>query len=71
MTEIPTDLSAERVIRALARAGFTIIRQGKHVSMVQGDRIIIIPRHHRLKRETLRAIIKDAGLTVEDFKELL
>lgn len=71
MSNIPTDLSAERVVRALKKAGFEIIRQGKHISMVKRDVIVIIPRHKRIKRETLREIIKDSELTIEEFKDLL
>ena len=71
MISIPTDLSGERVVRALKKVGFEIAREGKHISVVKGDRIVIIPRHKRIKRETLRDIIKDSGLTVEEFKVLL
>ncbi len=67
----PTDLSSERVVRALRKAGFIVARQGKHISMVKGDRIVVIPRHRRVKRETLRDIIKDAGLSTGEFKALL
>lgn len=68
---IPTDLSYDRVVRALKKNGFVVLREGKHTSMHKDDKIVIIPRHSRIKRETLRDIIKDAGLAVEEFKELL
>jgi len=37
-----TDLSCERVIRALKKAGFEIIKQGKHTSMAKGNCIVSI-----------------------------
>ena len=65
-----TDLSSERVVKALSKAGFKIIRQGKHIGMSDGVRYLTIPRHKRLNPYTLKAIIKDAGLTEEKFGEL-
>ena len=48
-----------------------IVSQGKHVGMSDGLHHITIPRHKRLNPYTLKGIIKDAGLTDEEFKELL
>lgn len=56
-----TDLSSERVVNALSKAGFKIIKQGKHIGMSDGFHRIIIPRHKRINPYTLKAIIKDAG----------
>lgn len=66
-----TDLSSERVVRAFSKAGFKIIKQGKHIGMSDGVHRITIPRHPRVNPYTLKAIIKDAGFTDEQFKELL
>ncbi len=66
-----TDVSSERVIRALNKVGFVIIKQGKHTSMAKGAHIVTIPRHKRLNPYTLKTIIKKAELTDEQFKELL
>ena len=66
-----TDLSAQRVVNALYKAGFRIIRQGKHIGMSDGSKHLTIPRHKRINPYTLKAIIKDAGLTDERFKELI
>ena len=65
------DLSSERVVNALAKAGFRIIRQGKHIGMSDGARHLTIPRHKRINPYTLKGIIKDAGLTDEQFKKLI
>jgi predicted RNA binding protein YcfA (HicA-like mRNA interferase family) len=66
-----TDLSSERVVNVLSKAGFRIIRQGKHIGMSDGTRHLTIPRHKRINPYTLRGIIKDAGLTDEQFKKLI
>ena len=66
-----TDLSSERVVGALSKAGFRIIKQGKHIGMSDGTRHLTIPRHKRINPYTLKGIIKDAGLTDEKFKELI
>lgn len=68
-----TDISTERAIKVFAKSGFWISKSGgkKHVGMTNGTRKITIPRHPRLNPYTLKGIIRDAGLTDEEFKELL
>ena len=58
-------------VRALENAGFRIIRQGRHVVMSDGVRILTIPRHNPVNAYTMGGIVRDAGLTVEEFKKLL
>ncbi len=58
-------------VRALEKAGFWIARQGKHIVMTDGVRIITIPRHNPVNAFTMGGIVRDAGLTVEEFKKLL
>ena len=58
-------------IRALQKAGFRIVRQGKHVVMSDGRRILTIPRHDPVNAITMAGIARDAGLTLEQFRELL
>jgi predicted RNA binding protein YcfA (HicA-like mRNA interferase family) len=66
-----TDLSSEWVVRAFTKIGFRIVTKGKHIGMSNGTHRITIPEHKRLNPFTLRSIIKDAGLTDEQFKDLL
>ena len=66
-----TDLSSDRIIRALHKAGFKIVNQGKHIGMSNGFHRITVPRHKRVNPHTLKGIIKDAGLTDEQFKKLI
>jgi predicted RNA binding protein YcfA (HicA-like mRNA interferase family) len=58
-------------VRALQKAGFRIARQGKHVVMTDGVRILTIPRHNPVYAFTMGGIVRDAGLTIEAFKALL
>ena len=60
-----------RAVKAFEKAGFQVIREGKHISMANEDRIIIIPRNNPINAFTMAGIIKDAGLTIEEFKKLL
>ena len=59
------------VVRALQKAGFVIARQGKHIVMSNGMRILTIPRHNPVNAFTLGGIARDAGLTAEQFCDLL
>jgi predicted RNA binding protein YcfA (HicA-like mRNA interferase family) len=58
-------------VRALGKAGFRIVRQGKHIVMSNGQRIVTIPRHNPVNAFTMGGIARDAGLSVEQFRALL
>jgi predicted RNA binding protein YcfA (HicA-like mRNA interferase family) len=58
-------------IKALEKAGFRAARQGKHVVMTDGTRIVTIPRHNPVNAITMASIIRDAGLDFDTFKRLL
>ena len=58
-------------VRALERAGFRVVRQGKHIVMSDGQRILTIPRDNPVNATTMGGIVRDAGLSVEQFRELL
>lgn len=60
-----------QAVRALERAGFRIVRQGKHIVMTNGERILTIPRHNPVNAFTMGGIIRDAGLSIEQFRDLL
>lgn len=66
-----TDLSSERVVNAFSKVRFKIIKQGKHIGISDGTHHLTIPRHKRINPYTLRGIIKDAGLTDEEFNRLI
>jgi predicted RNA binding protein YcfA (HicA-like mRNA interferase family) len=58
-------------VRALEKAGFRVVRQGKHIVMSNGQRILTIPRHNPVNAFTMGGIARDAGLSVDQFRELL
>lgn len=58
-------------VRALKKIGFAIIRQGKHIVMSDGARIVTIPRHNPVNAITMGGIARDAGLTPDEFRALL
>jgi predicted RNA binding protein YcfA (HicA-like mRNA interferase family) len=75
MTEIPS-LSYRKVVNALQRAGFVVVRQrGSHIRLqkrTKGKIIkLTVPAHTPIKKTTPARIIKDANLSVEEFKKLL
>jgi len=70
VTKLP-QVSHARVIRALERRGFYILRKGKHVAMIDGRSLVIIPRQRSIKPGTLRQILDAINMTVEEFKDLL
>ena len=61
----------QKAVRALEKAGSRIARQGKHIAMTDGTRILTIPRHNPVNAFTRGGIVRDAELTVEGFKKLL
>ncbi len=70
MPKIP-GINHKRAIRALQKAGFRIAREGKHVVMTDGTRILTIPRSNPINAFTMGGIVRDAGLTAEEFRKLL
>ncbi len=64
-------INHQRAVKALEKSGFWVARQGKHITMTNGERIITIPRANPVDAFTMAGIVKDAGLTIEEFKKLL
>lgn len=58
-------------VRALKKAGFRVVREGKHIVMSNDGRILTIPRHNPVNAYTMGGIVHDAGLTIDEFKKLL
>ena len=64
-------VSGSRTVRALEKAGFRVVREGKHIVMADGQRILTIPRANPVNAFTMGGIVRDAGLTVDEFRKLL
>ncbi len=66
--KLPRDVSGARAVRALERTGFVVTRQvGSHVRLAKGARHVTVPLHEALAPGTLRSILRQAALAVDDF----
>ncbi len=70
MPKIP-GINHQDAVRALQKAGFHVARQAKHIVITDGVRILTIPRHNPVNAYTMGGIVRDAGLTVAEFRKLL
>jgi predicted RNA binding protein YcfA (HicA-like mRNA interferase family) len=74
VTKLATDLSGREIRAALERVGFVFRRQtGSHMILRrdQPHARIVGPDHKQVRSGTLRRIIADAGLTIDQFIELV
>ena len=58
-------------VRALQKAGWWILRQGKHIIMTNGAQKVSIPRHNPVNAHTMGGIVRSAGLSNDEFRQLL
>ena len=73
MAKLPV-VSGSDAVRAFERGGWRVDRQrGSHVIMLKPGNIasLSIPMHNELAPGTLRAIIRNSGMTVDEFLNLL
>ncbi len=70
MARLP-GINHRQAVRAFQKLGYLVKREGKHIIMSDGQRILVIPRHNPIKAVTMGTIIEAAGLTIEEFRKLL
>lgn len=73
MTRLPV-ISGAAAIRAFGHAGWAVARrESSHVTMKKGGErfLLTVPLHRELDRGLLRGLVRDSGLTVARFMELL
>jgi predicted RNA binding protein YcfA (HicA-like mRNA interferase family) len=73
MSKLPV-ISGLKAVKAFSKAGWAIARQtGSHIIMVKDNSVVTlsVPKHNEIDRGTLRKLIDTAGLTVDEFMELL
>ena len=74
MSRLPV-VSGHEAVRAFGRIGYVVDRQrGSHIQLRQPTppfRRLTIPDHKELGRGLLRSLIRDAGITVDEFIALL
>ena len=72
MKKLPRDLKPKKVIKALERAGFEVDHvTGSHYILKKGSLRTSVPYHQTIKAGTLKAMLNQCGLTVDEFIELL
>ncbi|MDP8207072.1 MAG: type II toxin-antitoxin system HicA family toxin [Candidatus Electryonea clarkiae] len=69
-------VTSKKLIRALQRTGFFIHHQkGSHITLKDNSfppKRVVVPFHTKdIKKGLLRGILKDAGISVEEFNNLL
>jgi len=75
VTKFPRDAPKRKVIKALEVLGFEVIREGNHISMSRinpdGSKTpLTLPNHKEIKSSTLLLILRQAGITREEFIEV-
>lgn len=75
MKRLPV-VSGNKVVKALQKNGFLVVHQrGSHVKLkkTEGDKvyIAIVPMHRELAKGTLKSILRQANITLEELCELL
>ena len=73
MSKLP-QVSGSDVVRALQKIGFAVRRQhGSHIILRRDDPFAqtVVPNHRQMDRGTLRAILRQTDLSVDDFTHLL
>ncbi len=70
--KLPRDISGAETIKALGRLGFSATRQtGSHVRLARGTLRVTVPMHRNLAAGTLQSILRQAGVSLEDFMQAL
>lgn len=71
MPRLPLVSGAETV-RALERIGFVVLRQrGSHIILRRGSMGCVVPNHREIKLGTLGGVLKQAGISADEFLEAL
>jgi predicted RNA binding protein YcfA (HicA-like mRNA interferase family) len=65
-------ISGQRAVKALQRLGFVFLRQkGSHAILRRGDRGCVVPIHRHVNAWTMAGVLKQAGVSAEEFRAVL
>lgn len=75
LPELPV-LKLRELLRALSKLGFeTVSQKGSHIKLkkASGERVlvVIVPSHAEIRRGTLKSIMRQAGISREDFLKII
>jgi predicted RNA binding protein YcfA (HicA-like mRNA interferase family) len=70
MPKLP-GISCAQAMRVFSKLGYRVAREGKHTIMSNGKVRLTLPRHNPINAFTMADIARDAGLTPEQFRDLL
>ncbi len=70
--KLPRDVSGTEAVRALKRLGFVVVRQvGSHIRLNKGSVNITVPNHDPILPKTLQTLLRQAGVSLEEFMDSL
>ena len=70
--KVPRDVSGKEAVRALKRLGFVSLDQrGSHIRLEKGSLRITVPNHNAILPKTLQSLLRQAGVSLEEFIEAL
>lgn len=68
----PRDVHGSEAVKALHRLGFTSMRQtGSHHILRRDSKTVVVPMHKPIKPGTLRGLVEQAGVFMEEFIDAL
>jgi len=71
LAKLPS-ISGKKLIRALGKLGFVVVRQkGSHVILQRDSHLLMVPLHDPIKKSTLNTILKQADVSLEELLECL
>ena len=70
--KVPRDVTGDEAVRALRRLGFEELRQtGSHRILRRASRTVVVPMHRPIKPGTLKGLVEQSGISMEEFVEAL
>jgi predicted RNA binding protein YcfA (HicA-like mRNA interferase family) len=70
--KVPRDVSGAEAVKVFKRLGFVLVRQeGSHLRMSKANLHITIPNHREIAPKTLQTMLRQANVTLDEFREAM